>query len=111
MRAYVSSTPPVGTDRVAVFSRRLAKQRKEALHPAIDGALIDQDAALGQPLADLGVAQPVAHIRAHGQGDDVVWEAAARERRTRALHVTPTAVATAEQRAAELGGPIVGHNH
>src|SRR5215470_5575222 len=49
--------PPVGTDRVAVCSRRLAKQRKEALHPAINDALIDQHAALGKPLAHFGVAQ------------------------------------------------------
>jgi hypothetical protein len=38
--------PPVRTDRLAVLASHVAKQRKEALHPTIDGALIDQDAAL-----------------------------------------------------------------
>ena len=73
---------PVLTDRRSKPASCLAKQRQIALHPAIDGALIDQDAAFGQPFADFRVTEAVAHIPADGQGDDVVGKGAARERRT-----------------------------
>jgi hypothetical protein len=68
------------TNRVAVLTGHLAEQRQEALHPAIYGALVDQDAALLQPFTDFGVTEAVAYIPANGQDDDVVGERATRER-------------------------------
>jgi hypothetical protein len=44
---------PVAADRPAVPASRIAEERQKALDPAVGGALVDQDAALGQPLADL----------------------------------------------------------
>jgi hypothetical protein len=38
---------PIRTYRSTVLSSNLAEQRQEALDPAIDGALIGQDSALG----------------------------------------------------------------
>lgn len=38
-----------------VLASYVAKQGQKALHPPVDGALVDQDPALGQPLAHLGV--------------------------------------------------------
>jgi hypothetical protein len=67
-----------------MLSGHLAKQWKEALHPAVDGALIDQEAALGQPFTDFGVTEAVAHVPADRNGDDVIREGATRERQTRA---------------------------
>jgi hypothetical protein len=71
---------PVRTHRRSILASYLAEQRQIALHPAVNGALIDQDAALGQPFTDFGVTEALAQIPADGQGDDVVREGATRER-------------------------------
>jgi hypothetical protein len=70
---------PVWANRLAVLAGSLAEQRQIALHPAIDRALIDEDAALHQPFTDFGVAEAVTHVPADGEGDDVVRERATRE--------------------------------
>jgi hypothetical protein len=64
---------------LAVLAGYLPEQRQIALHPAIDSALIDEDAALRQPFTDFGVAEAITHVPADGQGDDVVWKRATRE--------------------------------
>ena len=46
---------------------------------AVDGAQVDQDAALGQPLTDFRVTEAVAHVSAYGEGDYVVRKGATRE--------------------------------
>src|SRR6266536_1427789 len=71
---------PVRTYRLAVLAGDLAEEWQEPLHPAIDGALINQDAALGQPFTDFCVTEAVAYIPADGERDDVVGERATRER-------------------------------
>jgi hypothetical protein len=40
-------------------------QRREPLHPPVDGDVIDVDAALSQELFDIAVGQPVAEVPAH----------------------------------------------
>ena len=65
---------PVRAYRLPVPSRSLSEERKEALHPPIDRALVNEDAALGQPLADFGVTEPLTHVPADRQRDDVVGE-------------------------------------
>lgn len=98
---------PVWTHRLAIAARCIAEQWQEALHPAIDRALVDEDAALRQPFADFGIAQAVADIPANREGDDVVWKRAAGERRDRAAGEAATAVTSAEPLAAELGSPVL----
>jgi hypothetical protein len=51
--------PPVGTNRLTRPASRVLEERQEALHPAVDGALIDEDAAFGQPFTDFGVTKAV----------------------------------------------------
>src|SRR6266536_5379523 len=102
---------PVGTQRRAVLARHLAEQREEALYPAVDGALVDQDAALGQPFSDFGVTEAVAHVPTDSQDDNLVRKGATRKRRSRAPGEAPTTVATAETLSAELSGPVLGHDH
>ena len=60
-------------------SRRLPEAGQEALLPAVDRAAVDGDAALGQPLDHVGVAQAVACVPPDGQGNDVVREVVPRE--------------------------------
>jgi hypothetical protein len=43
---------PARTHRIAVLAGHFTEQRQKALDPAIDRALVDQDATLGKPLAD-----------------------------------------------------------
>jgi hypothetical protein len=83
---------PVWANPVAVIACYLVEQRQVVLHPAVDGALIDQDAAFGQQFTDLDVAESVAR----GQGDDVVWKPATGERGTRRSSEAPPAAATSE---------------
>jgi hypothetical protein len=52
-----------------------AEQREEALDPAIDGAAVHDEASLGKPLDDVGVAQSVANLPAHSQSDGIIGEA------------------------------------
>ena len=56
---------PIGTDRRAELASHVATPWQEALDPPLAGALVDQDAALGQPLAHLGGAESVAHLPAN----------------------------------------------
>ena len=42
---------------------------------AVDGALVDQDAALGQPLTDFCVTEAVAHVPADSEVDYVPGKA------------------------------------
>jgi hypothetical protein len=57
------------------------EQRRESLHPPVDGDVVDLDAALGEQLFDVAVGQAEAQVPAHRQHDDVGREAATRERR------------------------------
>ncbi len=58
----------------------ILEQREEALHPAINGAAFDNEATLGEPLDDIGVAEPIFHIPADGYGNYVVGEGMVGER-------------------------------
>ena len=50
-----------------------AKQREEALDPAIHGAAVNNEAWLGEPFHDIGIAQAVANVPADRQSDDVQY--------------------------------------
>ena len=53
--------PPI-TGRMPAGSCRVDQQRREPLHPAVDGHVIDLDAPLDQQLFDVAVGQGVAEI-------------------------------------------------
>ncbi len=56
------------------------EQGQEALHPTVNGAAIDGEATLGEPLDHIGVAQAVANVPAYSEGDDIIGETVMRER-------------------------------
>ncbi len=55
------------------------EQREEALDPAIHGAAVHDEAALREPLDNVGIAQAVADVPAHSQGNDLIGEGMVRE--------------------------------
>jgi hypothetical protein len=50
-----------------------AEKRKKALNPTIDGAAVHDQASLGEPFDDIGIAQAVANVPADRQSDDVQY--------------------------------------
>ncbi len=54
---------------MAAWPGGVDEERGEALHPPLDGHVIDIDAALGVKFFDVAVGQAVAEIPAHGQQD------------------------------------------
>jgi len=71
---------PAIADTVPTRARRLDDQRGEALHPTVDGAVIDVHATLSEELFDIGVRESVAEVPAHRRQDHVRWEPEARGR-------------------------------
>jgi hypothetical protein len=59
----------------------LGEQRGEALDPAVDGGVVDLDAALGEELLDLAGRQHEAQVPAHREDDHLGREAEASEAR------------------------------
>ncbi len=57
---------PFFADAMAMRPSRVLEQGQEALDPAVNGAAVNDEAALREPLHDIGVAQAVAHLPAHG---------------------------------------------
>ena len=72
--------PPV-PDRVSAWPSCVDDQRSEALHPAVQGDVVDLDAALGQELLKISVGQSEAQVPAHREQDHLRRELEARERR------------------------------
>jgi hypothetical protein len=71
---------PAITDAVAAGPGSLGQQGREALDPAVDGDVVDLDAAFGQQLLDVAVRQREAQVPAHRQHDHIGREAEASER-------------------------------
>ncbi len=57
----------------------LSEHWQQALDLAVDGAAIDGDTALSEPLDDSGIAQPEPNLPAHGESDHISGERAVRE--------------------------------
>ncbi len=70
---------PPRADWPSVHTCSCAKHRQEALDPAIDGAAVNVEAPLGEPLDDVGIAQAVPDVPTHSQGDDIIGEDMVRE--------------------------------
>jgi hypothetical protein len=73
--------PPV-TGRVPGEASGVGEQRREPLHPPVDGDVIDLHTAFGQQLFDVPVGQTVAQVPAHRHGDDFGREPETGEGRT-----------------------------
>src|SRR5512135_3430299 len=91
--------PPVARG-VSARAGGLDELHCEALDPAVDGDVIDGDAALGQQLLYVAVGQAVAQVPADGQGDHLPREAEASEHRrgARRRHRTSLLAAAIAQR-------------
>ncbi len=84
LRASIANaTLPVqeAADGVAAGPGGLDEKRREALHPAKDGDMVDVDAPFGQQLLHVPVGQPEAQVPPHPQEDHVGWEPEAGEGR------------------------------
>ncbi len=55
---------PAATDCMPTRPRSINQQRREALHPSVDGDVIDLDTALGQEFLDVEVGQAVSQMGA-----------------------------------------------
>ena len=62
-------------------SGRVDQQRREALHPPVQGDVVDLDTALGQQLLEVPVRQPEPQVPPHRQDDHLRREPVADERR------------------------------
>jgi hypothetical protein len=57
----------------------LGQQRREPLHPSVDGDVVDLDPSFSQSLLNVAVRQPEAQVPADSNDDYVGWEAEASE--------------------------------
>ena len=64
--------PPLVSDRMAVPACGLDEPRREGMDPVVDGARIDAEAPLSQPLRDISVTEPETQVPADSQRDDLV---------------------------------------
>lgn len=72
---------PFPTDWPAVPACSLDETWREGVHPVVDGAWVDADTPLSEPLGEVGVAEAEPQVPADGQRDDLVREAVATEAR------------------------------
>jgi hypothetical protein len=72
---------PAIADPMSAGPSSLGQQRREPLHPPIDGDVVDLDATLSQELFDVAVGQTEAQVPADRDDDDIGWEAKAGESR------------------------------
>jgi hypothetical protein len=88
---------PARPDRRAVLACRVDEARGERLHPVVDRARVDRDAALGEPFGHLSVTQAEPEVPADGERDHPVWEAVPAEGRGGPRgHPSATLAATVE---------------
>ncbi len=66
---------PFSTNGTSIGTSSFAEQREKPLDPTIDGAPIKHETSLGEPLDNIGLAQPIAHVPAYSKGDDIIREA------------------------------------
>jgi hypothetical protein len=71
------------TNRVPARPRRVDEQRREALHPPVQGDVVNIDPAPCEELLDIAIRQPEPQIPADGENDHLGWEPKAGERRRR----------------------------
>jgi hypothetical protein len=60
----LQGAPPV-SDAMTARPSRVDQQRCEALHPSVDGDVINLDASLGRQFLDVSLRQPESSVPAH----------------------------------------------
>jgi hypothetical protein len=70
---------PAGTDGVSARPGGVSQQRREPQHPAVDGEVVDLNAALGQQFLNVAIGQAEAQVPAHRPHDHIGREAEASE--------------------------------
>jgi hypothetical protein len=70
---------PTIPDQVAAGSGGVGQQRREPLHPPIDGDVVDLNAALDEELLDVAVGQAEPQVPAHREDDYLGWKPEASE--------------------------------
>ncbi len=60
---------PSVTHHMTTRAGGVDEHRGEALHPPVDGDMVDVDAAFGEEFFHIAVGQAVAEVPAHGQQD------------------------------------------
>ena len=70
---------PAIADAVAAWPSGIGQQWREPLHPAVDGHMVDLDAALGEEFFDVAVGQAEAQVPANRDDDHLRREAEAGE--------------------------------
>jgi hypothetical protein len=82
---------PAITNTLTTRPRGVNHERSEALHPSLDGDMVDVDAAFGEKFFDIAVRESVAEVPAQRQQDHARWEPESRKRRkSRAATTTTT---------------------
>jgi hypothetical protein len=66
---------PAIPGHVSAGPRRVNQQRREPLHPPVDGDVINSDTSLGQQFLDIAVRQAIPEIPAHRHHDHIGWKA------------------------------------
>ena len=90
---------------------RVDQQRREPLHPPIEGDVVDLDATLGEKLFEVPVGQPVPQVPAHRQQDHLGRETESseprghRHRRSRTASALHRATLTATVRSVNATEP------
>src|SRR3954468_4132133 len=103
--------PPI-TGHVPRWPGRADQQRREPLHPPVEGDVVDLDATLSEKLLKIPVRQPVAEIPAHRQQGHLGREtepAEARrhpQSRSRPASALHRATLTARERSVNATAPI-----
>lgn len=69
--------PPLPPDGLPMDTGGFLEERQEASDPAVDCATIHRHSTLVQPLDHICIAERVASVPAHGEGDQVIAEVAA----------------------------------
>ncbi len=72
---------PPTSRQPAARTGSLDELRREALHPSVDGDVVNGDSSFAEQLLDIAVGKAVAQIPAHRDGDHFTWEAETCKRR------------------------------
>ena len=62
---------PTVADRMSARPGRIGEEWREALHPPVDGDVIDLDPTLTEQFFDIAIRESIPQIPAHGEDDDL----------------------------------------
>ncbi len=100
------ANPPLPAELLPMTTGGILEQRQEALYPVVDGGAVDREAACSERLDYVSIAEAIAHVPPHSEGNQVVGEAAAGEGALRAGGEAAPTVVTPPLPPAESRLPI-----